>query len=401
MHVDPRLAGILQSLNNPSLPGIDLSLDRVVQLLAALDDPHTKLPPTIHVAGTNGKGSTIAFMRAMLEAQGKRVHVYTSPHLVHFNERIMLAGEIIADDALLALLQEVQAAAKNIPVTFFEATTAAAFLAFSRTPSDYLLLEVGMGGRLDATNLVTPIASVITPVAIDHQEFLGPDLVTIASEKAGIIKPSVPVLTGSQVPAVLKVIEEAAVRLGSKLVIVDAPSSIAISLTGEHQRSNAALAVATLQTITKISDAAIAKGLASAYWPARLQKLVRGPLTEVATAWLDGGHNAHAAAAIAAWARTQPKPLWMICGLMARKDAASFFAPLAGAVDCIITIPITGSDDAQDAAMLAQVAQQAGLHAAPVADLKAAIAALKRGKPATVLAAGSLYLAGELLKTHE
>lgn len=401
MHVNPPLAAMLESLNNPSLPGIDLSLDRVKQLLAVLGEPQTKLPPTIHVAGTNGKGSTIAFMRAMLEAAGKRVHVYTSPHLVHFNERIVLAGETIADDALLRLLEEVKAAAADIPVTFFEATTVAAFLAFSRASADYLLLEVGMGGRLDATNLVTPIASVITPVALDHQEFLGPDLASIAAEKAGIIKPHVPVITGSQSPVVMKVIEETAARMAARLVVADAPSCVAPGLAGEHQRANAALAIATLQTVAGIPDAAIAEGVSTVRWPARLQRLHTGPLTELAPTWLDGGHNAHAAAALAAWAKIQPQPIWMVCGLMARKDAAAFFAPLAGAVDHVIAMPIPGADDAQDAATLAEAAACAGLSAEAVSHFEAALEALKRGKPATVIAAGSLYLAGEVLKTHE
>lgn len=401
MHVDPQLAAVLESLNNPSLPGIDLSLTRVEQLLAALNNPQNRLPPIIHVAGTNGKGSTIAFMRAMLEAAGKRVHVYTSPHLVHFNERIVLAGEVIDDDALLRLLKEVQVAAKDIAVTFFEATTAAAFLAFSRAPADYLLLEVGMGGRLDATNLVTPIASVITPVALDHQEFLGSNLAAIAAEKAGIIKPHVPAIAGVQAPAAMQVIEQTAVRLGANLIVADAPDCIQPGLVGEHQRANAALAIATLQAVANISDTAIAAGLASVRWPARLQKLVQGPLTEIAPAWLDGGHNAHAAAAIAAWAKTQPRPLWMVCGLMARKDATAFFAPLNGAIDHVITIPITEAADAQNADILAQAARAVGLSAQPTSDFAAALELLKRGKPATVLVAGSLHLAGEVLKTHE
>lgn len=401
MHVNPRLAALLESLNNPSLPGIDLSLARVETLLAALGNPQERLPPTIHVAGTNGKGSTIAFMRAMLEAAGKCVHVYTSPHLVHFNERIVLGGKTIDDAALLALLEEVKAAARDIPVTFFEATTVAAFLAFSRVTADYLLLEVGMGGRLDATNLVMPVASVITPVALDHQEFLGADLATIAAEKAGIIKPHVPVFTAAQAPAVMRVIEETAVRLGAALTVADTPPCIVPALAGEHQRANAALAIATLQGVAPLPDGAIAQGLAQVRWPARLQPLRSGPLASVAPAWLDGGHNAHAAAAIAQWARGQPKPLWMVCGLMARKDAAAFFAPLKGAVDHVVTIPIAGADDAQDAASLARYAQDAGLSAEPADDLSAALTLLKRGKPATVLAAGSLYLAGEVLKTHE
>lgn len=398
MHVNPSLAAMLQRLNNPSLPGIDLSLDRVKQLLAALGNPQLALPPTIHVAGTNGKGSTIAFMRAMLQAQGKRVHVYSSPHLVHFNERIVLAGATIGDDALLAVLQEIEAAAHDIPVTFFEATTAAAFLAFSRTPADYLLLEVGMGGRFDATNVITPIASVITPVALDHQEFLGPDIASIAAEKAGIIKHAVPVITGAQTPEAMKVIQRVAAANMAPLIVADVPDCIQPALAGAHQRANAALAIATLQAVADISDSAIAEGLAQAHWPARLQRLTRGAF---APCWLDGGHNAHAAEAIAAWAETQPKPLWMVCGLMARKDATAFFRPLHGVVDHVITVPIPGADDAQDAGILAQTAADLGISAEAASGLDTALEQVKRGKPATVLIAGSLYLAGELLKTHE
>lgn len=402
MHVNSRLAALLEGFNNPSLPGIDLSLDRVEQLLAALGHPETRLPPIIHVAGTNGKGSTIAFMRAMLEAQGKKVHVYTSPHLVRFNERIVVAGKMISDYVLTDVLEQVQQAAKDIPVTFFEATTAAAFLAFSRRRADYVLLEVGMGGRLDATNVITPVASVITPVALDHQEFLGNDLATIAKEKAGIIKNSVPVIIGTQAPAARKVIEEAALRQCARLVVAEGPTQLTAGLEGEHQRHNAAVAIATLQTIGAVDDKAIAAGLKQAAWPARLQRLKEGPLTDIVNnVWLDGGHNAHAAAAIAAWAATKRQPLMLVVGLMARKDADAFFKPLAHVVDYVITIPIPGAEDAQDPMVLLNAAKTAGIAGESAPSLKAAMMILKRYKPATVLVAGSLYLAGEVLKTHE
>lgn len=402
MHVNRRLNALLTGFNHPSLPGIDLSLDRVVELLAALGHPELRLPPVIHVAGTNGKGSTIAFMRAMLEAQGKKVHVYTSPHLVHFNERIVVAGKTISDFVLTGILEQVQHAAKDIPVTFFEATTVAAFIAFSRRRADYLLLEVGMGGRLDATNVITPVASVITPVALDHQEFLGPDLAAIAREKAGIIKDGVPVITGQQPLAVHNVIEQTALRHAARLVVVKAPYTGTPGLEGEHQRDNAALAIAALQAIGAVTEKAISAGLKQAVWPARLQRLKEGPLTDIGSAvWLDGGHNAHAAGAIATWAKTKRRPLMLVCGLMARKDAAAYFAPLKDCFDHVITIPIPGSDDSQDPELLAQTAREAGLSVEVAGDLNGAMALLKRYKPATVLVAGSLYLAGEVLKTHE
>lgn len=402
MHVNRRLAALLEGFNNASLPGIDLSLDRIERLLAAIGHPEQRLPPVIHVAGTNGKGSTIAFMRAMLEAQGKKVHVYTSPHLVRFNERIVVAGKMISDYALIGVLEQVRQAAKDIPVTFFEATTVAAFLAFSRRRADYVLLEVGMGGRLDATNVAPPIASVITPVAMDHQEFLGGDLASIAREKAGIIKAGVPVITGVQAPAVRKVIEETAIRLGAKLIVADMPSYIKAGLEGEHQRYNAALAIATLQTLCLVDDRAIAAGLARAVWPARLQRLKDGPLTDIVDyVWLDGGHNAHAAQAIAAWAKKQRHPLMLVCGLMARKDANAFFKPLAGAIDHLIAIPIPNADDTQEPAVLLEAAKRAGISGEAAPSLNGAMRVLKRYKPATVLVAGSLYLAGEVLKTHE
>ncbi|PZP84197.1 MAG: bifunctional folylpolyglutamate synthase/dihydrofolate synthase [Azospirillum brasilense] len=406
MHVNPAIAALLAQLNNPSLPGIELSLGRMQALMAALGNPQLHLPPTVHVAGTNGKGSTIAFLRAMLEASGKRVHVYTSPHLVHFNERIRLAGNEISDAQLLPHLQRVASMAATHPVTFFEATTAAAFLAFAENPADVLLLEVGMGGRLDATNLVPqPVASVITPVAMDHQEFLGSTLAAIAAEKAGIIKQAVPVFSAVQQPAAAEVIAQAANALDAPLQVVPAEPCIQPGLAGEHQKQNAALAIAVAQQVFALDDDAIRQGLAQAHWPARLQKLRHGPLVAAwqghGDVWLDGGHNAHAATMLADWATRQPAPVLMVLGLMARKDAAAFLKPLRGAVQEIACIAIPGDEACHAPQALAETATALGFTAVAHGSASDAVQAWKRYKAATVLIAGSLYLAGEILKTHD
>lgn len=416
MHVNPQIAALLEGLNHPSLPGIELSLGRMQALLALLGNPQEKLPPTVHVAGTNGKGSTIAFMRAMLEAQGKRVHVYTSPHLLRFNERIVLAGQEIADAALLDYLARVNRAVAEQPVTFFEATTAAAFLAFSEHAADILLLEVGMGGRLDATNLVTPIASVITPIGRDHEEYLGAGLARIAAEKAGIMKEGVPCLLGAQAPEALAVLETHAAATGTTLLRCGEewsyrkhPFTVSVgpwecvltdpALAGEHQYHNAALAAAVVHTIG-VEVTTDAPRLAQ--WPARLQQLTQGPLVAQwgSPLWLDGAHNPHAAQALAQWAQQQPRPLAFVCGLMARKEASAFFALLAPLDAVLVTIPIPGHADAQAADILAAQAREAGCNAQSGPDASAALSLLARYRPATVVIAGSLYLAGEILKTH-
>lgn len=406
MHVNPSIAAQLAQLNNPSLPGIELSLGRMQALMKVLGDPQRHLPPTVHVAGTNGKGSTIAFLRAMLEASGKRVHVYTSPHLVRFNERIRLSGEEISDAQLLPYLQRVAAMATTHPVTFFEATTAAAFLAFAETPADVLLLEVGMGGRLDATNLVPqPVATVLTPIAMDHQEFLGNTLAAIAAEKAGIIKQAVPVFSAEQQQTAADVIERVARELSAPLQVVLPQPCIQPGLVGEHQKGNAALAIAVAQQVFALDDDAIRQGLANARWPARLQKLRHGPL--VATwqshgeVWLDGGHNAHAATILADWVKRQPAPVLMLLGLMARKDAAAFLKPLRGTVQEIGCIAIPGDEACHTPQILAETATALGFSAVAYGSTSEALQAWKRYKAATVLIAGSLYLAGEILKTHD
>lgn len=403
MHVNPAIAALLEAMHHPSLPGIELSLERMRQLLAVLGHPERRMPPAIHVAGTNGKGSTIALMRAMYEAAGYRVHVYTSPHLVRFNERIVLAGREMSDDALLAVLQRVADAARIAPVTFFEATTAAAMLAFAENDADVLLLEVGLGGRLDATNLAGNIvASVITPIGRDHTEFLGDTLAAIAAEKAGILRVGVPAFAAEQVPEVLQVLQTAASALPCPLAIVPAGARQP-ALQGEHQRANAALAEAVVRALgarLPMPDDAIARGLTQAQWPARLQVLRYGPLVE---AWaehgdvvLDGGHNAHAAAAMAAWVRARGEPAMLICGLMQRKDATAFFAPLQEVLQRIACVPIPDAPDAYTPQALA--AQVPG--ALVAADLLDAVAQLAPVGRTTLLVGGSLYLAGEVLKNH-
>jgi dihydrofolate synthase/folylpolyglutamate synthase len=401
MHTNPQIAALLKKLYHPALPGIDLTLARMEQLLAALGYPEKKLPPIIHVAGTDGKGSTIAFLRAMLEAGGKRVHVNTSPHMVRFNERMVLAGEMVADAELLEVLIEVENHVRAIPATFFEATTAAAFLALARVPADIMLLEVGMGGRLDATNVVTPIASIITSVGFDHQEFLGNSLAAIAAEKAGIIKHRVPVITCQQAPEVMDTMKRIAAEKAAPFYSV-APLALPVGMQGRHQQENAALAVEALRVVFPVSEEAVQRGLKKARWPGRLQKITHGPWVELlGEFWLDSGHNAHAAQALATWAVKQEHPVMLVCGMLERKDAAGFFRELHGAVDKVVTIAVPVAEDGQSPQSLCDIALGAGHDALAVAAIADLAQIHKRYRPATVLVAGSLYMAGEILKNHE
>ncbi|OYW13568.1 MAG: hypothetical protein B7X02_01925 [Rhodospirillales bacterium 12-54-5] len=405
---------------------IDLSLDRVHRLLAALGNPERRLPPVVHVAGTNGKGSTIAYMRAMYEAAGYRVHAYTSPHLVRFNERMVLAGEIISNDTLALYLERILTVSKETHATVFEAETAVAFLAFSEHSADVLLLETGLGGRLDATNVVPqPLCSVITPIGIDHAEFLGDTLAKIASEKAGIIKPNVPCISANQPAEVAAVLSDRAhacnvpFSLGGidwtfslkdhAFLLRDGQSEIAFPLPhlpGGHQIANAALATMVVRHCAEqlpIDDAAIARGIDQAKWSARLQKLSYGPLVEqwAGDVYLDGGHNAHAAAAIAGWMAQQSTPVVMICAMMQRKDARAYFSELAPHLSALCCIPMPGDSGGYDAETLASAASALGVADVMQADtMHEAIQQLERYRPATVLVAVSLHLAGEVLKTH-
>jgi len=424
---------ILERLLSLHPKRIDLVLDRIERLLAALGHPEAKLPPIVHVAGTNGKGSTCAFARAMLEAQGLRVHVYTSPHLVHFHERIRLAGTLISEDELAATLDDCERANQGLPITFFETTTAAALLAFSRHPADALILEVGLGGRLDATNVVKPQISVITPVGLDHQEFLGPDLGGIAGEKAGIIKRGVPVIVGPQDDQARDVIERTAASLGApalffgqdyfvhqehgRLAYQDEKGLLDLplpKLIGQHQIENAATAIAALRNcgLAWASEKGIETGLRTVEWPARLQRLTRGPLLALAPksaeVWLDGGHNPHGAAAVsralADLEERSPKPLYLICGMLKTKDSLGFFAPFRGLARHVTTVPIEGEAASRGAGELYDAARAAGMDASPAEDLEDAMLQVdawsrSRADDASprILICGSLYLAGKVL----
>jgi len=406
---------------------IDLSLHRMERLCAILKRPECRLPPVIHVAGTNGKGSTIAFLRAMAEAAGLRVHVFTSPHLVRFAERIRLAGALISDDHLADLLRRVEAANAGEPITFFEITTSAALLAFSETPADLCLIEVGLGGRFDATNVIErPAVSVIAPVALDHCEFLGDTVDKIAGEKAGIIKSGVPCISARQTDGASVVIRAVAERAGSPLSLAGRDFDIwaehggikyqdrtgflclpSARLAGAHQTENAGLAVAAAR-LFKLADASIAEGLGSVTWPARMQRLMNGPLAERATArgadlWLDGGHNPHAmgavAQALADFRREDGRPIIVVLGLLANKDASGVFASLRSILPFRLILIGFEADAAADPAMLAKSAREAGLDAEIQHDVSAAldVALARDGRPPHLLICGSLYLAGEVL----
>lgn len=403
---------------------IDLTLDRVWRLLAALGHPERHLPPVIHVAGTNGKGSTLACLRAGLEAEGGRVHSYTSPHLVRFHERIRLAGTLISEPALAGLLDECEAANGGAPITFFEITTCAALLAYARTPADWLLLEVGLGGRLDATNVVArPALCVITPVSYDHEQYLGGTLTAIAGEKAGILKPGVPCIVGPQTPEALEVIEARAAEVGAPLhvhgrdwlawaergrLVVQDGSGLADlpppRLRGAHQIANAGAAVAGLRLLGR-SEAAQEAAPAQAEWPARMQRLTRGPLAAAAPGvelWLDGGHNPAAGAALAAVLAELPvRPTHVICGMLGTKDVEGFLRPLAAQAESLQAVSIPGAAATLPAEATCAAARAAGLRAVTAPDVAAALAAIVAADPgARVLICGSLYLAGEVLREN-
>ena len=386
---------------------IDLSLERILIALDALERPQDRLPPVIHVAGTNGKGSTCAFMRAMAEAAGLRVHVAISPHLVRFNERIRLAGKLVEDDALIGWLDRVFEIVEGREITHFEATMTAAFLAFSDVPADLLILETGLGGRFDASNVVdVPAVSVITPVDYDHKAYLGNDLSRIAWEKAGIIKSGCPVVSARQgfVPA--GVIAEEAFALNAPLSVLT-PADISgapadRSLLGAHQAENAALAAKTLLVWgdERITQKAISKGAEDAVWPARMQKLESGPvvdLMEGCEVWLDGGHNPHAAKAVAQLLGDMSGKTVLVCAMMAGKDAAGVFEAFAPSASAVFTCPNAGGHRGADPAELAKAAQGAGLVATACASFKTACEGAGAMRPERVLICGSLFLAGDVL----
>lgn len=403
---------------------IDLVMDRVWRLLAVLDHPERSLPPVIHIAGTNGKGSTQAMIRAGLEAEGVRVHAYTSPHLARFHERIRLAGELISEEALTALLDECVTANGPDEITFFEITTCAAFLAFSRVPADYTLLEVGLGGRLDATNVVDkPALTIITPVSIDHQQYLGETLPEIAGEKAGIIKRGVPVIVGPQDEAGLAVIEARAARLGApvlafgqhwnvweergRLIYQDENGLLDLplpNLPGPFQVHNAGAAIAALRALGK-SEAACEAAVTRAFWPARMQRLRVGPLVDSAPSvelWLDGGHNPAGGAAVAATlARMPARQTHLICGMLNTKDVRGYMEPLAPHVAQLHAVSIPGEKNTLPAEVTRDAAAAAGIKAVTAGSVAQALAEIAAAAPeARVLICGSLYLAGGVLREN-
>ena len=402
---------------------IDLTLDRVWRLLGALDNPQEKLPPVIHVAGTNGKGSTQSMIRAGLEGMGKAVHAYTSPHLARFHERIRLAGSLISEDHLTDILDECYRANGGEDITYFEITTVAGLLAFSRTPADYTLLEVGLGGRLDATNVITPELSIITPVSIDHEQFLGNTIAKIAAEKAGIIKRGVPVVVGPQHEDALEVIEATAARLGApvlaygqhwhvqeergRLVFQDENGLLDLplpALLGAHQIQNAGAALAALRHLGA-DEAACEAAMTNAEWPARMQRLKTGPLVEAAgdaELWLDGGHNAAAGIALADVLADLPKrPTHLICGMLNTKDVRGYMAPLAAQAASLTAISIPDEINTLSAEETEAAAKSVGLEATTAANTMAALQAILAKDPtARVLICGSLYLAGHILREN-
>ena len=417
---------VLERLSRLHPKLIDLSLGRIERLLAALGNPEDRLPPVVHVAGTKGKGSTVATMRACFEAAGYRAHVYTSPHLVRFHERIRVAGHLIDEAALVALLEECERANGEAPITFFEITTAAAFLAFARTPADIVLLEVGLGGRLDATNVVRrPAVTAITPVSLDHQAFLGDTVAAIAGEKAGILKPGVPAVIAAQPNDAEMVIEARAAALAAPLYRcrhewqceaagaamryrgsswdLELPLP---SLIGAHQIINAGTAIACLERLRgfAIGPEAIAAGLRHIDWPARLQRLTRGALVDELPGWevwLDGGHNPLAGEVLAAVAAGwRDRPLFLVVGMMNTKDAAGFLAPLAPYAEMLVAVTIPGEKNALPADALVAAARSVGIAAHREDSIVSAIRDLARRGSGRALICGSLYFAGRVLATN-
>ncbi|WP_082114074.1 bifunctional folylpolyglutamate synthase/dihydrofolate synthase [Kiloniella litopenaei] len=412
------------SLLHPKI--IDLSLRRVERLLGLLDHPEEKLPPVIHVAGTNGKGSFLAYLRAILEAHDKDVHLYTSPHLVKFHERIRLAGELISEDELVALLEECEKVNGPDSITFFEVTTVAAFLAYSRHKADALLLETGLGGRLDATNMVAqPALTAITPISVDHTQFLGDTIEEIAAEKAGILKPGVLCVVGKQPKAALDVIKARATEIGAELYIEGEDWTVTPdtdgflfsgrngeerypnpNLLGEHQVENAALAVAATDILASSFDLktdTIKEGLTKAYWPGRMQRLTTGLLPDLlpegCELWLDGGHNESAGLALATILKTwQDKPVHIIYGMLNTKAATDYLRPLAPLGSSLRAIEIPFEAASLSAEEAAAHAVEAGFDAQACASAQQAVEEiLAREEPGRILICGSLYLAGHIL----
>lgn len=424
----------------PTLLGekpINYGLERIEALMEKLGSPQEKLPPVVHFAGTNGKGSTLAFVKAMMEAAGYKVHAYTSPHLLQFNERIVLAGKKISDEYLYEIMEICREAAEGIPVTFFEGTTAGAFVAFSKVEADIVLLETGLGGRLDATNIVSkPALTVITPVAMDHMEYLGPDIVTIAGEKAGIMKQNVPCVISLQNEDTMRVMERRAEQTHSELIALgydwdvepledetfmfhrkdgDSIHLPMPGLAGPHQYVNAATAVAAVVALRKqfnINDKQIADGIRNVQWPARLQRLKAGALAELLPEkwqlWLDGAHNDAAAhvlgCTLADWQEQYPIKTYVILGMTRGRDVAKFLSHMQEHVSYVAGILVQTEPSALSAEKVSDAARSIGLDADPYDSIEDAIIAIQERhvglEPARVLITGSLYLSSDALTAN-
>ena len=430
MPFDSRIDRVLHRLSTLHPKLIDLSLTRVQRLLEKLGNPEKHLPPQIHVAGTNGKGSTIAFLRSILEEAGYKIHIYTSPHLVSYCERIRLAGKVITEEAFLELLNFVEKENAGEPITIFEITTVAAFIAFASTPADLILLETGLGGRLDSTNVIkSPTLSVLTPISIDHQTYLGKDLSSIASEKAGIIKPSIPCVVARQPTIAMQPILARSQDLGSPLYIQDEDwftevtnenllykgikTSLSLplpNLVGQHQIQNAGLALATIDRLNnfRITKNSLAKGITSASWPARLQRLSAGPLfNEIPKnweLWLDGGHNPSAGRALADFITVNwyDKPLHLIVGMLSSKDCKAYLSPLVNLIKTLHTVTIQTESTSMKSKELAKIGYEIGIDSVASISILSAIKQIKNSfsNHSRIIICGSLYLAGEVLRKN-
>ncbi len=414
---------VLERLQKLHPKKIDLSLDRMMGLLEKLDHPERKLPPVIHVAGTNGKGSTVAYLRAILEAAGFSVHVYSSPHLVRFAERIRLAGKLIDEDQLLESLLHCEEINGDTPITYFEITTAIAFRAFANSPADVVLLEVGLGGRLDATNVIDqPLATIITPVSVDHEQFLGADLGGIAFEKAGIAKKAVPLIMAEQKKPAAAAIMDHARKVGAKTCdwsvertvsgfdYHDSKGHLSLplpALYGPHQITNAGLAIACLrhQNRFDIKPADFARGVTTASWPARLQNITASRYGKIlptgSELWLDGGHNPAAGQILGRFfSKRDTRPLYLICGMMAGKDTKGFLKPLKEHTARIYGIEVIG-ENCQSPDKIVDMAEQVGIKASTAASVEDTLHAISDRKSVRVLICGSLYLAGYILAQND
>ncbi len=421
---DEQSGVILDRLKSLFPKSIDLALDRPRRLLAELGHPERKMPPVIHIAGTNGKGSTLAMVRAGLEADLKDVHAYISPHLTQFHERIRLTGQLIGEGALVDVLQECEGVNQSRPISLFEITTCAAMLAFSRAPADYLLLEVGLGGRLDATNVIeSPLLTVISPVSLDHQEYLGNSIVEIAREKAGILKPNIPCVVSQQTPEALAVIRQVADELHAPLLVEGVDWDIKPcdggmchqflgdevmvprpNLVGPHQVSNAGAALTVLRQLG-VGAEALSAALTHADWPGRMQKLRTGPIIEAARnseVWLDGGHNPAAGMAIAEAIREMPaRSNRIICGMLKTKDVRGYLSAMRPSVDKLYAVTIPNEEASLPASHVIDVAKDVGFNAEFAETATDAARRSAADDPmGRIVICGSLYLAGTILREH-